>query len=162
MKLTAHEEYGLRCLVQIARQPPGKSLTIPEMSRLEGISPAYAGKILQFLRQGGFVRSVRGQVGGYSLAAPPEKILVRDVMALLGGRIYERGFCRSHRGQPRACIHSADCSVRSLWRTIQGALDDVLGKTTLKDLLRGEAEMSLWLRDQMLSGSRRASASLRQ
>ena len=147
MKLSAHEEYGLRCLLQIAGQWPEKSLTIPEVSRLEGISAAYAGKILQILRQGGFLKSVRGQIGGYSLAAPPDKIVVRDVLALLGGRIYEEAFCRSHRGQERACTHSTDCSVRSLWRTIQSALDEVLGRTTLKDLQRKEGEMTFWLRE---------------
>lgn len=161
MKLTAHEEYGLRCLVQIARQWPQKSLTIPEVSRLEGISAAYAAKVLQILRQGGLLKSVRGQVGGYSLATPPEKIVVRDVLNLLGGRVYEEGFCRSHRGQERACAHSSDCSVRSLWRTIQGALDEVLGKTTIKDLLRNEGEMTFWLHELLPLEPRAAAPSPR-
>ena len=147
MKLTAQEEYGLRCLLQVAGQWPEKSLTIPEVSRREGISVAYAGKLLQILRHGGFLKSVRGQIGGYSLAAPPDEIMVRDVLALLGGRIYEEAFCRSHRGQERACTHSTDCSVRSLWRMIQSAIDGVLGKTTLKDLQRKEGEMTFWLRE---------------
>jgi Rrf2 family iron-sulfur cluster assembly transcriptional regulator len=154
VKLTAQEEYGLRCLLRIAGQWPEKSLTIPEVSRLEGISAAYAGKILQILRQGGFLKSVRGQVGGYSLAAPPEKLVVRDVLDLLGGRMYEEGFCRSHKGSGRSCTHSTDCSVRSLWRTIQSALDGVLGRTTLKDLLRKEAEMTFWLRELLPLDSR--------
>ena len=53
MKLTAHEEYGLRCLLQVAGQWPEKSVTIPEVSRREGISVAYAGKLLQILRRAG-------------------------------------------------------------------------------------------------------------
>jgi Rrf2 family protein len=145
MKLTAHEEYGLRCLLQIARQWPGGSLTIPEVSRKEGISVPHAGKILQMLRQGGFLTSVRGQSGGYALALPPDKIVIRDVLAALGGRLYEETFCRGHRGLVRSCTHSPDCSIRSLWRTVQSAVDDVLGNTTLKDLLRNEAEASAWL-----------------
>ncbi len=37
-----------------------------------------------------------------------------------------------------------DCSIRSVWRTIQRAVDSVLDTLTLKDLLRGEGEMDTW------------------
>ncbi len=148
MKLTAHEEYGLRCLLQVGKQWPDRSLTIPEMSRREGLSIHYAGKILQMLRHGGFVKSERGQIGGYTLAVAPERIILRDVLGVLGGRLYkDEVFCRSHKGRVNSCTHSIDCSIRSLWRTVQSAIDDVLGKTTLKDLLRKEAEMASWLRE---------------
>jgi Rrf2 family iron-sulfur cluster assembly transcriptional regulator len=147
MKLTAHEEYGLRCLLQVGKGWPESSLTIPEVSKREGISISHAAKLLQILRQGGFLKSVRGQIGGYSLASPPEKIAVRDVLALLGGRIYEEEFCRGHKGRVRLCTHSMDCSIRSLWRGIQTAVDEVLARTTLRDLLRKEEEMSSFLDD---------------
>jgi Rrf2 family protein len=147
MKLTAHEEYGLRCLLQIGRAWPGFGLTIPQVSRREGISVAHAAKLLQILRRGGFLKSVRGQTGGYSLALPPDKILVRDVLAALGGRFYQEEFCRGHKGRVRLCTHSTDCSIRSLWRSIQTAVDGVLARTTLKDLLRKEQDMSSFLRE---------------
>jgi DNA-binding IscR family transcriptional regulator len=35
-----------------------------------------------------------------------------------------------------------DCSIRSVWRRVQGAIDSVLGKITLKDMLRSEPEMN--------------------
>ena len=70
MKLNSSEEYGLRCLLQLARQTPG-SLTIPEISQAEGITHHNVAKLLRILRQGGFVASARGQQGGYALAKPP-------------------------------------------------------------------------------------------
>ena len=51
MKLSSQEEYGLRCLLQVARS--GESLTIAELSRLEGISSPNVAKILRILRRGG-------------------------------------------------------------------------------------------------------------
>jgi Rrf2 family protein len=145
VKLTAHEEYGLRCLLQIGRQGKGGSLTIPEMGQAEGISTHHAGKILQILRQGGFLRSERGQAGGYALARPPEQITIRDVLAVLGGRLYEEKFCDDHTGRVNTCTHTVDCSIRSLWRTVQNAVDEVLARITLKDMLRKEEEMTSWL-----------------
>jgi Rrf2 family protein len=80
MKLSANEEYGLRCLVRIGYAGEGGSLTIPEMSQAEGVSPAYAAKILRVLRKGGFVKAARGKDGGYTLARPAEAIVIGDVM----------------------------------------------------------------------------------
>ena len=74
MKLSSCEEYGLRCLLQLARQTSGRSLTIPEISRAEGITHHNVAKLLRILRQGGFVESARGQQGGYALARPPHQV----------------------------------------------------------------------------------------
>ena len=75
MKFSAQEEYGLRCLIRIARfYEMGKSLTIPEISRGEGITEHTTAKILRVLRLGGFLESERGHLGGYTLSRPPGKI----------------------------------------------------------------------------------------
>jgi Rrf2 family iron-sulfur cluster assembly transcriptional regulator len=140
MKLTSHEEYGLRCLIRLGQQGPGGKLTIPEISSAEGISDAYAGKLLRMLRLSGFVVAARG-TGGYALARPANQIVLSDVMALLGGRLFEGDFCATHPGQLRTCIRLADCSVRVLWRAIQAAVEDVLKRTTLQDLLFDEQQM---------------------
>lgn len=145
MKLTSHEEYGLRCLLQIARLGEGGSLTIPEISRAEGISTHYAAKLLRMLRRGGFVKSARGQAGGYMLARPANEIIVGQVLAVLGKRFFEPDFCQRHSGSEKVCTHSVDCAIRSLWRALQMVLDQVLSKTTLKDLLHNEQEMDAWV-----------------
>jgi Rrf2 family protein len=135
MKLSSHEEYGLRCLLRVAHQGPQGSATIPEISRYEGISMAYVGKLMRILRQGGFVKAARGKTGGYTLALPPERICVGDALTILGGRIYEDDFCNRHSGTLLSCSHSTDCSIRTLWHAVQGAVDAILRKTTLRDLL---------------------------
>ncbi len=145
MKLTSQEEYGLRCLLRIARCGPGKSLTIPEISQMEGISTHYAAKLLRVLRRGGFVKSARGQAGGYTLARPAEQIIVGETLALLGGRLYEPDFCIEHAGHEKMCTQTVDCSIRSLWRALQLVVDQVLSQTTLRDLVSNEREMAAWV-----------------
>ena len=144
MKLSSNEEFGLRCLLRLGLADHG--LTIPEISEAEGFSPAYAAKILRELRKGGFVKAARGKEGGYTLARPAGEIVIGDVMDVLGGRLFESGFCDSHKGQVAICTRSVDCSVRSLWRAVQVAVDQVLSKATLRDLLQNEAEMNSWVR----------------
>lgn len=144
MKLTSQEEYGLRCLLRVGRAGEGGSVTIPELSRAEGISEPNVAKMMRILRRGGFVTSTRGQSGGYMLSRPAGDVAVGQVLAVLGGRLYEPAFCDGHAGVERSCTHMPDCSIRSVWRMVQQAVDQVLGKITLKDLLKSEPEMNAW------------------
>ncbi len=137
MKFSAQEEYGLRCLLRLAHQPD-RSLTIPEIAEAEGLSVPYAGKLMRALRQGGFVKSERGQAGGYALADLPERVIVGQVLAALGGRLVDDDFCERHAGTVDVCTHTVDCSIRSLWSSVQRMVDQVLSRTSLKDLLEKE------------------------
>ncbi|MEZ5352109.1 MAG: Rrf2 family transcriptional regulator [Bryobacteraceae bacterium] len=145
MKLSAQEEYGIRCLLHLARIPAGQSMTIPEISHAEGLSIPNVAKLMRLLRMGGLVQSERGQSGGYTLARPAEEISALEVLDLLGGQFFSAQFCERHSGRQQVCAHTVDCSLRVLWNTIQLSLREVLGKTMLKDLLCSEAAMTEWL-----------------
>jgi Rrf2 family protein len=144
LKISAQEEYGIRCLLQIGRKGPEASLTIPEISRAEGLSAHYVAKLMRVLRRGGLVKSVRGQSGGYTLSRPLNQITVTEALAVLGGRLYEPEFCDQHVGSEEVCAHTIDCSIRFLWRSVQVVVDQLLSKTTLEDLLPkpGDAPVS--------------------
>ena len=61
MKISAQEEYGLRCLLQLARaETMGESLTLPQLARLEGISTANAGKLMWIMAKAGLVETTPG------------------------------------------------------------------------------------------------------
>ena len=75
MKITAQEEYGLRCLLRLARvEPDQPPLTIPEIAADEKLSVPNVAKLLSVLRQAGLIESVRGRTGGYRLARPPADV----------------------------------------------------------------------------------------
>lgn len=137
MKITAQEEYGLRCALQLARAGTGESLTLPEIAAREGLTTPHAGKLLAMLRQGNVVRSVRGRAGGYSIARPAESITAAEVLRALGTRPWPEGHCDRHRGIHPACVHTQNCSVRSLWGSLDFIVDRLLAGVTLDDLLHG-------------------------
>jgi Rrf2 family protein len=118
-------------------------MTIPELSDQEKLSEANVGKILRLLRIAGFVESSRGQTGGYKLNRPANEILVGDVLTSLGGKLYESTFCDLHSGVESICTNSIDCSIRSLWKTVQTMLDGLLSKITLQDLLGSEEQVEI-------------------
>ncbi|MCS6952440.1 MAG: Rrf2 family transcriptional regulator [Bryobacterales bacterium] len=141
MKLSSPEEYGLRCLLRMARA--GGSVTIPELSEAEGLSEANVAKVMRRLRLAGLVESVRGPAGGYRLARPPERITAAEVLQALGERLLTADFCRKHAGLPEICVHAEDCSLRALLAAMQGALDSLLSATTIKDLLGNERQATV-------------------
>jgi Rrf2 family protein len=141
MKLSSQEEYGLRCLLQLARAGDAASLTISEMSEREGISSPNVAKIMRILRRSGLVRSTRGKAGGYTLARPARDVRALDVLAALGGRLFDPGFCDRHSGVEAHCLNTRDCSIRPVLRGLQDAVDQVLGELTLATLLATEREV---------------------
>src|SRR5262245_26460904 len=136
MQLLAQEEHGLRCLLQVAQHLGPDPLSIQAVAEREGLSPEYAAKLMRALRQAGLVQSTRGAAGGYRLSRPPESITVWEVIQALGGSLYSDAFCDSHPGQRRDCVHTASCSIRGLWRSVETAVRGVLDHVTLADLVR--------------------------
>ena len=150
MKLSSQEEYGLRCLLQLARTSAGHSLTIAEMSEREGISAPNVAKIMRILRRAGLVRSTRGKSGGYHLARPAGQVRALDVLAALGGRLFDPGFCDRHAGAFTHCLNTGDCSIRPVLRGLQDAVYQVLGELTLASLLGSESEVAGSLRPRAI------------
>jgi len=145
VQLLASEEYGLRCLLQVARADVGETMPVGRVASAEGLSPDYAAKLLRQLRLAGLVESVRGAEGGYRLTRPVEEISVWAALSALGGEFFDAEFCSCHRGQKRRCVRSRDCALRPLWGLIQSTLRSTLERVSLGDLQRDERAMVAWL-----------------
>ncbi|NOX18428.1 MAG: Rrf2 family transcriptional regulator [Chlorobi bacterium] len=138
MKLSAQEEYGLRFLVLLGEKYNyGKGLTIPEISRVEGIPEHSVAKILRVLRINGLLESARGQTGGYTLTVSPDEIRLSEILNILGGRLYDGQYCDSFIAKNGKCSRAVECNVKSVWEIIQSAVDNVVNKITLSDIMQG-------------------------
>ncbi len=139
MKISAIEEYGLRCLLQLARQSAvGTLMSAEEIAEQEGLSLAYVEKILSQLRKVGLIQSVRGMYGGYKLARPPEDIRVGEFMRAVDGDFFA-DMCQHFPGKETACIHMGSCSVRPVWLMVARHLYRILDHLSLTDLLQEES-----------------------
>ncbi len=140
MKITAQEEYGIRLLLRIAIHPHQEGITIPQLSKQEGLSAHYVAKICRHLRLAGFIKSTRGKEGGYLLALPAEQISLNQVVMALGGRLFTPEFCTNHTGLLKDCTNSCLCEIKPIWYRVQQAVDEVLDRYTLKDLMNASAK----------------------
>jgi Rrf2 family protein len=150
MQILAIEEYGLRCLLQVAFHDPSQPMTAQEIACAEGLGPEYVAKIMSTLRMRGLVVSTRGAAGGYHLARPADQIGVWEAIEALGGEFFPEGFCDCHPGRRRECVHASDCSIRAVWRRVGGMLKAALNAISLKDLQRDETSMVSWLDTQIV------------
>src|SRR6516162_6491458 len=151
MKITAQEEYGLRCLTRLA-QAEGQSSTLPEIAAAEGLSVPYAAKLLGVLRQAGLIESVRGRSGGYRLAKSPADIGLGSLLLTLGEPLYDDpGYCQRHAGiaSDGNCVHHGSCSLRALWNTLEQWIRTSLDQITLADLLQSEVRLSELVRSRL-------------
>lgn len=140
VRITAQEEYGLRCLLQLAMQPEGAPLSVKEIARREALSVAYVEKLLHLLSRAGLTRSVRGINGGYCLSRPAETISLGEVVRALGGLASDTDICNQYTGNLDCCVHVNNCGLRPLWRVafyIQSLLDQI----PLSHLLQDEQEV---------------------
>lgn len=151
MKISAQEEYGLRCLMRLV-QAEGGSLTLPEIAAAEGLSVAYVAKLMGVLRQAGLLESVRGRSGGYRLARAPEEIRLGSLLLVLGEPLYEEGsYCQRHAGiaESGVCVHHGDCSLKALWATLEQWMRGTLDQITLADLMRSEGRITELLKERL-------------
>jgi len=142
MKFSSTEEYGLRCMLQMAKKGHRGTTTIVELAKKENLTTAHVAKIMGILRKGGMVQSLRGQSGGYQLSKPPQEINVNEVLEALGGKFFTKEeYCSDVQGDHLACIHTMDCSLRSLWTGLEFAMTKYLKKCKLSDLVTTEPQM---------------------
>jgi len=143
MQISTKSEYGLRCLLALARVSGKQSLSLSDIIARERLPKPYAQQILVRLRRAGLVRSIRGTQGGFALAKPASEISVGAIVRTLEGIPFENT-C-GHFNSRTDCGRLGDCSIRPVWNMIGQRLWDALDKILLSDLLQNEKEVTFKL-----------------
>ena len=151
MKITAQEEYGLRCLLQLARSPQGQIVSVKEIATKEGLSSAYVEKLLRLLSRAALVHSVRGIKGGYILNRPASSVTLGEVVRALGTVQTTNHICQQFTGKQDVCVHFNNCGIRSVWSGLTTYIQNFLDQTTLDSLLENEYTVSARLTKRFLT-----------
>jgi Rrf2 family protein len=144
MKVSAQEEYGLRCLLQLAPLGEGEYLTLTQIAEREGISTANAGKLLWILYKAGLVTSIRGTKGGYRLARPASEIHLDEIIKVLDEDVLA-SHCNSYTGILDACVHTGNCGIRPVIVGLHDVVQRAMASITLAQLLGTESNVETTL-----------------
>lgn len=143
MRISAIEEYGLRCLLALAKTGQEGQLSISEIAHQEGISIPYASKLLSILRRAGLARAERGRGGGFTISRDPEQISLYEVLTSLGGPLIDPKHCQKYTGQREQCVHIGECSVHDVLGGLAGYIQEFLGATSLQELIVGHSPAAI-------------------
>ncbi len=131
MKISTKGRYGVRFLIDIAKQGPDTLTTLSEISLRQEISAAYLGQIAVSLKRAGFIRSIKGSSGGFVLAKLPSEIQLHDVLSTLEGdlTIVDPPSPSAEESLYRQAIRMG------LYQKIDAAVLQTLGALTLEKIL---------------------------
>jgi Rrf2 family protein len=136
MKLSTRSRYGTRALIDIALNANGKPVLLRDVARRQEISTMYLEHLITPLISAGIVRSTRGAKGGVWLARVPRDVKLTEVIQLLEGSL-----------APVECVDDLNycpryesCVTREIWVEMKRVMNDVLGATTLEDLVERQRQ----------------------
>jgi Rrf2 family protein len=131
MKLSTRTRYGIRAVIELAATDSKKPVQLKVIAKRQDISVKYLEQLMNALRSGGIVRSMRGARGGYILAKPPNQIKLGEVFSCLEGPVITAECVEDE----DYCRRAADCAARLLWIQVEEAIKNVLDSVTVQDLL---------------------------
>jgi Rrf2 family protein len=138
MKVTAMQEYGLRCMMQLVIHGPETPLTVREIADRESLTPVYVEKLLVTLRRAGLVKSLRGVNGGYALSRPAKEVSVADVLTAMGQVDLGKDLCKRFTGTAKICVHQGNCGIRPVWGLLTKFIYGFLSQLNLEQLTQRE------------------------
>ena len=87
MKISTKGRYALRIMIDLAENANGEYIRLKDISARQGITLKYMEQIMPMLTKAGYVRSYRGNNGGYMLAKEPEEYTAGDIIRTTGGSL---------------------------------------------------------------------------
>ena len=135
MRVTKWGEYGILCCLYLAYAKRENSVGASELAEFHSIPLQYAQQILQRLRKGGIINSVRGPGGGYRLARDPEKINLKDILYATEGCTFDV-ICDSRSVYLDICDCPAQCALHNTWNELRDFMEKFLEKKTLASMLK--------------------------
>ena len=126
MKLNMKTDYALRVLIFLGGRPD-QLFDIETLSRTYDLPASSLMKIVSELVHHGFVRSIRGRLGGIQIGMPPSEIRVSDVVLAMGEpmKIVD---CSS-------CLLAGNCRLQGVLCEAAEAFMAVLTRYTLDELV---------------------------
>jgi Rrf2 family iron-sulfur cluster assembly transcriptional regulator len=136
MKLSTKGRYGLRAMVDLAKNSEQEAVSINSIATRQNISESYLEQLVSKLKKAGLVKSIRGAQGGYILAKRPESISVGDILRALEGDLAPID-CPALTDED-CCKQSGSCASKYVWKRLNDGINEIVNKIMLSTLVEQE------------------------
>ena len=134
MKISTRGRYGTRMMLDLAAHHDQGPTPLREIANRQDLSVKYLEQLIIPLKAAGYIRSVRGARGGYTLARKPDKINVGQIIKVLEGGLSLVDCVED----PKVCEREKNCPTRDIWLRMSERLMEELSSLTLRDVLDGK------------------------
>ena len=132
MHIPVKVDYAVRALVDLSRHNGDKPVHATQVARRMAMPEPYLDHILHTLSKNGFTKTLRGPMGGHTLAMEPKDIKLSMIMTAFDETETIVG-CLT---DTASCTLSNDCGQRNIWQTVENAVNTILDQTTIADLIK--------------------------
>ena len=144
MKISYKGDYAIKSLLFLAYKyeedkGAAKYFQIHEISASQDIPLKFLEQIMLILKNAGYLKSLRGKNGGYSIAKKPEDIKLGEILRLIDGPISPIA-CVS-RSNHNSCNFEERCVLQPIWAEVGSAISNIVDNITFKDLAKREYEL---------------------
>ena len=138
MQISTRGRYALRIMLDLAIYGKGELVKVKDIAVRQEISEKYMEQIISVLKKAGYVKSIRGAQGGYMLAKQPEEYTAGMVLRLTEGSMAPVACLED---EVNECYSAGQCVTLRLWKMLDDAIEQVIDKVTLADMIVWYEEM---------------------
>ncbi|MCX6880726.1 MAG: Rrf2 family transcriptional regulator [Verrucomicrobia bacterium] len=137
MHLSKKAEYALRAAINlgIAAQMGRGALPGSELAEANRLPLKFVERILQELRDAGWVETHRGKFGGYSLTPTGSHRKIGDIVRLMDGRLAPICCASEFAYQKCSCPDEQHCGLRMIMLDVRNAIAKILDRYTLAEVV---------------------------
>ena len=132
MKFSTKGRYALRIMADLAIHDNGEYIRLKDIAERQSITLKYMEQIMPLLTRAGYVRSYRGNNGGYMLARKPREYTVGEILRTTEGSLAPIPCIEEHTNQ---CPRKEYCTTLSFWEGLGKLIDEYVDCVTLADLI---------------------------
>lgn len=132
MKISTKGRYAIRVMLDIALNSSGKPIPLKDIAARQDITIKYLEQIISILHKSGFVKSVRGNAGGYLLTAEPKDYTLGDILRSTEGSLAPVECTDANK---YFCPRRTDCPTYPFWLEFSEVINNFLDSKTLQDIV---------------------------
>ncbi len=132
MKISTKGRYALRIMIDLGIHGQEKCIPLKEISERQGISIKYMEQIMPMLTRVGYVKSYRGNNGGYRLSHKPEEYKVGQILRATEGSLSPISCVEDEQNK---CPRYNNCMTVDFWLGMSKVINEYADSYTLADLL---------------------------
>lgn len=130
MKISTKGRYALRIMSDLATNSNGKYISLNDIAKRQEISFKYLEQIIMILNKAGYLKTARGNSGGYMLSREPKDYIIGDILRTTEGDL-----------APLTCITQGcdrqnKCKTYSFWKGLDDVINEYVDNKTLEDLIK--------------------------